>query len=1251
MDFYQIAEKELKNGTIEIYPDWLVGRSKDLMVRSHSVYAIWDEEVGLWSTDEYDVQRLVDADLKRHVSELSADRRYSVKLMQSFNSQSWVQFKKYINQLSDNSKSLDDRLTFANQEVTKADHVSRRLPYPLEAGDVSAWDELVGTLYNPEEREKIEWAIGAIVSGDAKKLQKFLVLYGPAGTGKSTVLDIISKLFVGYTTTFEAKALGGNNNAFATEVFRGNPLVAIQHDGDLSKIEDNTKLNSIISHEEMTMNEKYKPSYTAKVNAFLFMGTNQPVKISDAKSGIIRRLIDVHPTGVRIPPNHYQTLITQIDFELGSIAHHCLEVYLSLGKNHYNAYRPVEMMFQTDVFFNFIESNYDIFKGQGKTTLKQAYSLYKEYCEDTGIQHVLPQYKVREELRNYFDEFKERELVNGETIRSVYSGFNADKFKAPKEDGEIFSLVLDETESLLDIEYADQQAQYAGATGLPTQKWERVETTLSELDTKEVHYVKVPENHIIIDFDLTDTDGHKSLERNLEAASVWPATYAELSKSGSGVHLHYTWEGVGPVGDLAPIFTEGIEVKSYPGDAALRRRVSLCNAVPIAGLNAGLKFKEKKMLADSTIKSEKGLRAMIAKNMRKEVHPGTKSSVDFIKHILDEAYESGMAYDVTDMKSKLIAFANQSTNQPIPALKAVQQMKFASEVPAETTEEATDERLVFFDVEVYPNLFIVCWKYEGDSNVVTMINPGPQEIEALFKLKLVGFNCRRYDNHILYARHLGYDNAGLYDLSQKIINNSRSALFGAAYNISYTDIYDFSSKKQSLKKFEIELGIRHLELDIPWDEPVAEELWDKVVEYCSNDVEATEATFNARKQDFVARQILAELSGLSVNHTTQNHTAKIIFGNEKNPQEAFVYTDLSEEFNGYTYDLGASHYRGELVGEGGYVYAEPGVYKDVALLDVASMHPTSIENLNLFGHYTQNFADLKTARMAIKHKDYESARTLLHGKLAPFLDGDDDAAEGLAYALKIVINIVYGLTSAKFENAFKDPRNNDNIVAKRGALFMIDLKHAVQEKGYVVAHIKTDSIKIPDADPYIIKFVTEFGKKYGYDFELEGTYDKLCLVNDAVYVAKEVDHCIDGPETYWRAVGAQFQHPVVYKTLFTGESLEFDDYCETRAVQKGTIYLDLGWDKAAALDVDEFQFIGRIGRFVPVHDIGGVLYRVNDGKNYALSGTKGWLWLEAESVRNRSDLDEILDTTYSDRLVHEAKAAIEQFAPYKEFVE
>lgn len=1250
MDFYQICTRESRGGVQELYPDFTVGRSKDLMVRGRSFYAIWDEENQLWSTDEYDVQRIVDNDLRKYAEEAKevSGISYNVKYLRSFNSNGWTQFRKFMMNVSDNSHQLDANLTFANGEVKKTDYVSRRLPYALEEGDYSAWDELVGTLYSVEERAKIEWAIGAIVSGDAKKIQKFLVLYGPAGTGKSTVLNIIQKLFEGYTTSFEAKALASSGNGFSTEVFKHNPLVAIQHDGDLSKIEDNTKLNSIVSHEDMTMNEKYKPSYTSRVNAFLFMGTNQPVKISDAKSGIIRRLIDVHPTGVKIPANHYHTLMGKIDFELGAIAFHCLEVYRKMGKNYYNTYRPLEMMLQTDVFFNFIEANYDIFKDQDGVTLRQAYTLYKEYCNDTGIDRQLPQYKVREELRNYFDDFRDRVVIQGETFRSYYSGFNANKFKTAVKNDLAFSLVMEETESDLDQLFADNPAQYSktGPDGseIPARKWSTVRTTLREIDTHEVHFVKVPTNHIVIDFDLKDEKGAKSLERNLEAASVWPATYAELSKGGAGVHLHYIYDG--DPSELSSVYSDGIEVKTLLGDASLRRRLSKCNNVPVATINGGLPLKEKKVLHSNSIQSEKGLRELIARNLRKEIHPGTKPSIDFIQKILDDAYDSGMSYDLTDLRPKVVAFANNSTNQPLQALKMVQKMRFQGQEagtavsPKEVTPK--DDRIALFDLEVYPNLFIVCWKYQGSDEVVRMINPTPQEVEALFKLKLMGWNNRRYDNHILYARYMGYSNEDLFKLSQKIVvDKNGSAMFGEAYNLSYGDLFDISSIKASLKKFQIDLGLPHVELDLPWDEPVHEKDWARVTEYCVNDVVSTESVLIDRWQDLVARQILADLSGLTVNHTTQQHTAKIIFGNDRNPQAKFKYTDLSDEFPGYVYDMGKSTYRGEITGEGGYVYAEPGIYENVALLDVASMHPTTIENLNLFGDYTKNFSALKAARMAIKHKDYASARKMLGGKLSPHLANEDDAV-ALSYALKIVINIVYGLTSAKFDNMFRDPRNKDNIVAKRGALFMVDLKHAVQEKGFTVAHIKTDSIKIPDATPEVIRFVTEFGKKYGYDFEHEATYDKFCLVNDAVYIAREGDK--------WTAVGAQFQHPYVYKTLFSHEEITFDDKCEAKQVMQGVMYLDFEAVQKPMFQAKNRQFIGRSGRFVPVSENqGGVLLRVKDDKSYAVSGTKGYLWLEADVAKHLGrDLE--LDGTYFEHLIYQARKAIEKYGSFEEFV-
>lgn len=1264
MDFFRICTKETK-GAIEVYPDFTVGRSKDLMVRGRSFYAIWNEATGLWSTDEYDVQRIVDAELEEFARKAKDETgfTYSVKPLNSFGSNGWRQFRNYMQNISDNSHQLDERLTFANTEVKKSDYVSKRLPYDIGPGDHSAWDELVGTLYNIEERAKIEWAIGAVVSGDSRRIQKFLVLYGSAGSGKGTILNIVQRLFSSYTATFEAKALGSANGSFATEAFKDNPLVAIQFDGDLSRIDDNTRLNSIISHEPMLMNEKYKPSYTSRVNAFLFMGTNQPVKISDAKSGIIRRLIDVNPTGVRIPEDHYNVLMSRIDFELGAIAHHCLEIYRKMGKQYYNTYRPVEMMLQTDIFFNFIEYYFDQFKAQNGTTLRQAYAIYKEFCAETGIEKMMPQYKFREELRNYFDDFKDRATVGDEVVRSYYSGFNAEKFKAPIKNGvQSFSLVLEETESLFDELAAGWPAQgfKVGPDGQeqPARAWAKIKSVLSDCDTRELHYVKVPENHIVIDFDIKGPDGEKNLEANLRAASSWPATYAELSKGGNGVHLHYIYDG--DVSELAQGYSEGIEVKTLLGDASLRRRLSKCNNIPVATINSGLPKKEKKVLSENVIKSEKGLRDLIARNLRKEIHPGTKPSIDFIKKILDDAYSSGMTYDVTDLRASIVAFANNSTNQPLQCLKLVQQMRFQGDTPLAGDPEAGsttgsaevpagEDRLAFYDVEVYPNLFVVCWKFHESPEVVKMINPEANEIESLFKLKLVGFNNRRYDNHILYARYLGYSVEDLFKLSQKLINDKNvNAMFGEAYNISYADIYDFSSVKASLKKFQIDLGLNHVELDLPWDKPVPDNMVEKVVDYCANDVVTTEAVFESRRQDYVARQILAELSGLSVNDTTQKHTAKIIFGNDRHPQASFVYTKLDKDFPGYVYDMGKSTYRGEAVGEGGYVYAEPGMYENVAVLDVASMHPTSIIQLNLFGEYTKNFAGLVEARLAIKAQDYETARGLLGGKLREFLVTPDDS-KALAYALKIVINIVYGLTSAKFDNPFRDPRNKDNIVAKRGALFMIDLKNAVQEQGFQVVHIKTDSIKIPNATPAIIEFVTKFGEKYGYVFENEGSYDKFCLVNDAVYIAKKAS-MEPWQESKWDAVGAQFQHPYVYKTLFSNEEVKWEDLCETKQVSKGVMYIDFDSVQKPMFEASkEMQFVGRSGSFVPVTEEsgGGILFRVHEDKGYAVTGTKGFLWLEAKVAKATGAK---VDMSYFDGLVDEAVKTINKFGSFEQFV-
>lgn len=1244
-DFFMISTRSNKRGSIEIYPKFIIGKSSDLMIRGGDFYAIWLDDIGLWSTDEQDAIDLIDRELDKFAQENRSKFDANVRVMHLWDAETGMidSWHKYCQkQMRDSYHALDEKLIFSNTETKKKDYASKRLDYPLEKGECPSWDKLLSVLYSEEERRKIEWAIGSVVTGASKKLQKFLVLYGAAGTGKSTVLNIIQQLFDGYYSVFDAKALGSASNSFALEAFKSNPLVAIQHDGDLSRIEDNTRLNSLVSHEEMEINEKFRPKYTSRFKCLLLMGTNKPVKITDGKSGIIRRLIDVSPTGNKIDPKEYKSIMKQITFELGAIAHHCQEVFME-DPHAYDDYIPVTMFGASNDFYNFVIDSYRVFKKEDGTTLKAAWEMYKTYCDEAKIQYPFSQRVFKEELKNYFYEFSDRfDMEDGSRVRSYYSGFRTDKFdirsNKKKEKPKTQLLKIESEESIFDTLFGDYPAQYATAKETPLKKWESVTTRLSDLDTSKVHFVRVPENHIVIDFDIKDRDGNKSFERNVEEASKWPPTYAELSKSGGGIHLHYIYSG--DVTKLSRIYDDNIEVKVFTGNQSLRRRVSKCNNLPIATINSGLPLKGEKMINKEVVKTENGIRTLIKRNLNKEYHPGTKPSIDFIHKILEDAYNEGLCYDVSDMKNSVIAFAANSTNHAPYCIKLVNKMHFKSDEVSIPPENPNAD-LVFYDVEVFPNLFLVNWKYEGEKNkVVRMINPTPTDIEQLLRHKLAGFNCRRYDNHILYARLMGYTNEQLYNLSQKIITEGRG-FFGEAYNLSYTDIYDYAAKKQSLKKWEIELGIHHQELGLPWDQPVAEELWVKVAEYCDNDVIATEAVWNATQGDFTARKILADMAGMTVNDTTNSLTTRIIFGKERKPE--LVYTDLSKEFPGYefTYIDGDTKphnmYRGVDLGMGGYVYAEPGMYSNVGLLDVASLHPNSAIAMNCFGKYTQNFKDILDTRILIKHKEYEEAKKLFGGRLAKYLD-DPDQAKALSQALKIAINSVYGLTAANFDNPFRDIRNKNNIVALRGALFMKTLQDEVTARGYKVVHIKTDSIKIADVTPEIIQFCMDFAKKYGYTFEHEATYEKICLVNNAVYVAKD--------ENGWTATGAQFQVPYVFKTLFSKEPVEFEDMCEAKEV-KTSIYLD--FNETLPDGEHDYKFIGKVGLFCPImpgHG-GGELLRLNkNGEKYdSVTGAKGYRWLEAEMVKGMGKEADI-DRSYYDALVD---AAVESISEYGDF--
>lgn len=1252
-DFMTVIESRDKNNRKVFTPAFEINsKTKDLMIRGKKFYAIYNYKTNMWETDITVAMELIDEVTATYVRNkvgdaLMNDPDYSPivkRIVDTINGLS-KKFRNFVEvDMEDRWNSLNQKVKWCNSEIKREDYISYVLPYPLVEGPITYFKKLMDRLYLPDEAKKICWMIGALLCGDQGKIQKFFVFFGDPGTGKSTIIDkvIVETLLGGYdspyTSKFTADALISGQDSFGTDFLSTDPIFAYDDDADLSRVNSKTTLNMIVSHERVRVNAKYSRIVWMNPKCFLVCGTNDPVQLSQ-RSGFIRRLIDIRPTGELLSTDEYDECINQLQFEKSGIAWYCMEVYRKLGKNHYNHYIPEDMLYRTDPFHNFVKDYYsELCDG---ITLSNSYDLYELYCNKSNLKSVMPKYKFRDNLRLYFEEYGDHTDANGKVIERFFSGFKKEKIGIKDEEAKPVQaptaevpktgwLHFDCTESLFDISFSNRPAQYAKDDGTPKLAWNNVTSVLADIDTSALHWVKVPDDVIVIDLDIKDENGNKSYSKNLEAANKFPPTYAELSKSGSGIHLHYIWTGGDP-DEVSRLYGENIEVKVFKGNSALRRQLTKCNDFPIAELSSGLPLKgAKKTVIDwDGFKNERILRAMIIKNLNKEYHQFTKPSIDYINDLLKKAYESGATYDVRDMQQKIFDFALQSHNKADYCIDKVTYMHFCSKDIEDAEKNAKelvnkedkDRPIIFLDIESFgagkdpvkePALLVICWKYAGeDQPVIKMINPKPDEVASLFRLyNVIGFNNRDYDNHICYARMCGYTIDECNKLSRKMIESDdpgvkRSCKFKEAYGISYTDVYDFaaSHNKMSLKKWEIKLGIHHQENSIPWDKPAPMNRWDEIADYCANDVRATEAVFNYIHSDFVAREILADLSGLTVNDTTNQHTTAILTAGIEDPQSNYIYTKLGEMrwedgslvFPGYEYDprgidrsrytpgvkvvSGKSIYRGVDPGEGGRKIGYPGMYSNVALLDVASMHPHSAIKLNIFGdEITRRYEALVEGRVAIKHGDYDKAVEILKvlGKdLSKYFTGTDEEiaanTAGLADAIKTAANSVYGLTSASFNNKLRDPRNIDNIVAKYGALFMVNLENDLKNLGCKVVHISTDSCKVADATPEIINYIQEYGKRYGYTFEFEAFIEKMTLVNEAVYIAKFADEetCLnrfnyipsDNKKAVkkgkmWDATGKQFAVPYVYKTLFSHEPIIFEDMCETFNVKEGAIYLD-----------------------------------------------------------------------------------------------
>lgn len=1243
-DFVRIVKNRVgskSDGDIyQLSIDFNVGRLHDVVIQGGQFVAFYNAESHFWEsrTHFYDYARKILYEAAEEERSKYPGQTILVMDPQHLSSKVPAKIDALCKACEAEKPILFNQKVLWNTDTPKReDYATKSMSYSINSESCSNYDKLMSVLYSPEDRTMLEWLAGAALCGDGGRIDKFVYLEGEPGSGKSTFLNILEAVIGPYGASIKAEELASTSGMFATSQLKNGPLIAIQHDGDLSKIETNTTLNNIISHEPICINDKYAKTYYVRLNTLLFIASNYPLRLTDSMSGLLRRCLDPIPTGKLIPVEKYNALFQAAMHELGGIANRFVSVYEELGPRAYNGYRSSRIVRSGNALGYWVERNRDIdWSVDGECLLSTEYTLYRAYCDGTATKPISKSLFERQ-LRFFWDTSAEEVSENNyKDVRfmdytwkrkpfrkPIFSLYDAESTQAPDVQSDDFLAFTSKFDTSLAVLCADCPAQYANEAGTPRVSWVNVDTTLSNIVSGELHYVKLPENHIVVDLDCRDNNGGKAREVNFDKIRELglPPTYGEYSKSGEGIHLHYIYDG--DVSKLTNLICENVEVKVFKGNASLRRKFTYGNNFPVSHISSGIPMKDKKdqIVADG-VKDAKHLENIVKKGLRGEFG-SHKVTIDFLDYIIRSCKSKGMSYDLTIYYEDLKFYAAQSTHHSLELPKIVDAMPLKN--------GSVDKPIVFFDMEVFPNYNCLCWKILGSKQTNRERFPTAKTVVDLLQdYNLIGFNNKSYDNMMLHQIMEGADSAALYQVSRSVIAQ-KMRVPRQVQALSFSDIYDYCNTKQSLKRWEVQLGIHHQECQYPWDRPVPESAWDDIDTYCCNDVEASEAVFNATQDDWEARKLLAYLTDMTVNDSTNELTAKLIFGDDTHPQDQFVYTDLSSIFPGYEYTINngkcTSTYLDKVVGEGGYVSVSLGYYEMVGVNDVESMHPTSACELNIFGtKYTERFRELVKSRKAAKNGDLEFIKKAFEGRLWDYCQITGQPWKKLKSSLKVPINAVYGMTSAKFTNRFKDPRNVDNIVAKRGALMMMTLEDKLQREGVVPVHIKTDSIKIKNFTQEINDEIVEFGKSYGYRFTIEEFYTVFCVFNKTEYLA------YNAATGEWESRGATLQNPYVFKSL-VGGCIQPSDYMLTKSVNEGAIYIG-------------DNFCGKNVNVIAVKkEYGAAMICKRDGKDVSVTGTKGLYFMEYEEAIEQ-DFMQMLDLQYYDCLVAEAKAKIEAYVPF-----
>lgn len=412
--------------------------------------------------------------------------------------------------------------------------------------------------------------------------------------------------------------------------------------------------------------------------------------------------------------------------------------------------------------------------------------------------------------------------------------------------------------------------------------------------------------------------------------------------------------------------------------------------------------------------------------------------------------------------------------------------------------------LLFYDIEVFKEDAMVVFK-DYDYKVVAKFHNNFQGIHSVIEDKiLVGFNNYYYDDVVLSKMMNFWTPQQLKKLNDDII--VKKIKFYPDRSIKSLDCFQqLSVSFSGLKKVEANMGVNIIESKIPFDidRKLNEEEIEETFEYCEYDVDRTIDIFKMREKSyFTTKSYLAEMLGkpgaykwntttISANLVAEKVLPK--WATIRVPEDVFnlapeeaqdIWIEYNKDITGNKRkkSVKVQAFDNEVVfGFGGLhsVHNRIKRVNNVKLLDVASLYPNIIINLDVLGQGTKRYALMKAERMVAKHK------------------GEMTKSD----ALKLVLNSIYGQLNNKYSVLF-NPKASVTVCIY-GQIVLFELAQRLSTIGEII-QCNTDGVMFTTDDERYKDIWHQWEKEFNLELELE-EFEKVVQKDVNNYIGLSAD--------------------------------------------------------------------------------------------------------------------------------------------------